>query len=72
MRANAASMVRPSTNCSPMMRMACATAVRTIGSPILAANLRIVPVPSSIPLTSINLPVSISPQVEALTRRLSD
>ena len=68
-------MVRPSTNCSPMMRTAWRHGAR--GSPArrggrrrgLRKPGRSACASSS---TSTSLPVSIRPQVEALTNRLSD
>ena len=67
-------MVRPSTNCSPMMRMACPTAARITGSPTRPASRRMKPGRSRLAVSSASTswPVSIRPQVEALTNTLSD
>ena len=61
------SMVSPSTNCRPRIFIDWPTAVRTTGSPSLRSRLRNAragPFGSS----SSTLPVSMSAQVEALTR----
>ena len=67
-------MVRPSTNCSPIILTAAPTAWRITGSPTRAARRLAQPERSvrASSSTSISLPVSISPQVEALTNRLSE
>ena len=69
----AASIVRPRTNCSPMMRMAWPTAARMTGSPRRPASFLTKPGRSFLASSSGStiLPVSIRPQVEALTNRLS-
>jgi hypothetical protein len=67
-------MVRPSTNCSPIILTAAPTAWRITGSPSRAV-MRFRKPPRSLfasSSTSTSRPVSISPQVEALTNRLSD
>ena len=70
----AASTVRPSTNCSPMIRIACIIAARITGSPLSRtseATKARGPFWASFgaPITR---PVSMRPQVEAFTSQLSD
>ena len=67
-------MVRPTTNSPPMMRIARRTARRTSGSPALRVSFRIHPAASVLIDGSRSRipPVSISPQVEALTNSDSD
>ena len=60
-------MVRPSTNCSPISRIAAATALRMTGSPSRRTMARSVPSMPPSPSSSTR-PVSISAQVEALTK----
>ena len=74
LRASASSMVRPTTNSPPMMRIARRTARRTSGSPALRVSLRIQPAASDLMAGSSSRmpPVSIRPQVEALTNSDSE
>ena len=74
LRSSASSMVRPTTNSPPMMRIARRTARRTSGSPALRVSLRIHPAASDLIAGSRSRmpPVSIRPQVEALTNSDSD
>src|SRR5690606_17243274 len=64
---SASSMVCPVTNCSPIMRMAMSTPLRTNGSPPLATSRpRAADMPASLCVDT-SLPVSIRPQAAALT-----
>ena len=73
-RSIAISIVRPTTNCSPMIFMACIIAVRITGSPAFRVKFRMNPLMSDLASlsTSTTLPVSIKPRVEAFTNQLSD
>ncbi len=69
LRASASVIVRPMTNCSPISRIACRIATRTTGSPARATTRSYQLAGSLADSASIcvSLPVSISPQVDALT-----
>ena len=62
-------MVRPITNWCPMMRIACRMAVRTTGSPARFASLpsKCMGLSRVVSSSFSRLPVSIRPQVDALT-----
>ena len=74
LRSSASSMVRPTTNSPPMIRIALRTARRTRGSPAFRVSFLIQPEASDLMDGSSSRmpPVSISPQVEALTNKDSD
>ena len=69
LRASASAIVRPMTNCSAISRIACRIATRTTGSPARATTRSYQLAGSLADSASIcvSLPVSISPQVDALT-----
>ncbi len=67
-------MVRPMTNCPPMMRMACIIAARITGSPAWRTMREMKPPGFSLASSGGRTmrPVSMSPHVEALTSSESD